>query len=91
MIPLVIFYLHIVLATAAFTKSWQDSGLTDGILTLAFVGLIFVVGWSIASFIIGLCLPREVSAVLNTDSLSLILLASGEACFYYFYFLSHKK
>jgi hypothetical protein len=91
MIPLVIFYFHIVLATAAFTKSWQDDGLTDGMLTFAFVGLIFVVGWSIASFIIGLSLPHGLSTMLNTDALSLILLATGEAFFYYFYFLKHKE
>lgn len=91
MIPVVVFYLHIVGAVAAFTKSWQDDGLTDGMLTLAFIGLIFVVGWTISSFIVRLIVPKGFGLVFNPDALALVVLTTGEAIFYYFYFMKHKK
>ncbi len=91
MIPVVVFYLHIVGVVTAFTKSWQDDGLTDGMLTLAFIGLIFVVGWTLSSFLIRLIVPHGFGKVLNTDALSLLLLTTGEAVFYYLYFIKHKK
>ncbi len=86
MIPLLVFYVHIVAVTAAFTKRWQDEGLSEGTLTVFFMALIFFVGWSIASFILKILMTKEgFGPLLDRDSASLALLTLGEAVFYYFY------
>ena len=86
MIPLFVFYVHIVAVSAAFTKRWQEEGLAEGLLAVFFTALIFFVGWSIASFIMKLVMPREgLGILLDRDSASLLLLTASEGVFYYFY------
>jgi len=36
MVALVVFYLHIVAASAAYTRRWQDDGVKEGILAVVF-------------------------------------------------------
>jgi len=50
MIPLVVFYIHIVALAAVFTRRWQEEGTGEGILAVFFMALIFFVGWGISSF-----------------------------------------
>ena len=84
MITLFIFYLHTVGAVTAFTRRWQESGLGEGILALAFVALIFSVGWSISAFILGLLVEKKGFGVwFDRDAMSLLLLTMTEALFYY--------
>jgi hypothetical protein len=86
MIPLFVFYIHIVGASAAFTKRWQEEGLGEGILAVLFVSLLFFVGWSITSFILRLAISKEgFGPALDRDAASLLLLTVSEAVFYYFY------
>jgi hypothetical protein len=86
MIPLLVFYVHVIFITAAFTTRWQKGGLGEGILAVFFVGLIFFVGWSMATFLIKLLLsPRGLGGVLDRDAVSLLLLTCAEGVFYYFY------
>ncbi|HUI10582.1 MAG TPA: hypothetical protein VL221_09665 [Bacteroidota bacterium] len=86
MIPLAVFYIHIVAVAAGFTRRWQEEGLAEGLLAVFFMALIFFVGWSMASFLMKLVLSAgEARALLNRDSASLLLLTAGEAVFYYFY------
>jgi hypothetical protein len=86
MIPVVIFYLHIVGAVTAFTNSWQKHGLSDGLLTLGFIGLIFAVGWTIMSMLVRYIAPQGIGAVLDKDALPLMLLTVAEGIFHYFYY-----
>jgi len=87
MIPLLVFYVHIVALTAVFTKRWQEDGLVEGFLGVFFMGLIFFVGWAISSFILKLFMSQEGMGVfLDRDAASLLLLTVAEAVFYYFYF-----
>lgn len=87
MIPLVIFYLHIVVVSAVFTKRYQEEGVGEGFLAVSFVGLIFFVGWAMTSFIMKLVMePEGFGPWFNRDAASLILLTLGEAVLYYFYF-----
>jgi hypothetical protein len=87
MIPLIIFYLHIVGLTAAFTTEYQKEGVSAGFLNVGFVVLIFSVGWSISTFILKYLIgPEGFGVWLNRDALSLVALTAGEAVFYYFYF-----
>ena len=87
MIPLVVFYIHVVGIAAGFTKRWQEEGLGEAFLAVFFVALIFFVGWSITSFLLKLVMDQQgLGALLDRDAASLLLLTVLEAVFYYFYF-----
>lgn len=87
MIPLAVFYLHIVGFTAGFTKRWQEDGAGEAFLALFFMGLIFFVGWSITSFLLKLVVDQQgLGNFLDRDAASLLLLTAAEVVFYYFYF-----
>lgn len=87
MIDLAVFYAHIVAAAAVFTKRWQEEGTGEAALSIAFMSLIFFVGWGMASFIVKLILPPEgLGHFFNRDTAGLTLLTLAEALFYYFYF-----
>jgi len=86
MVPLFIFYLHIVAAVYAYTKRWQEAGVKEGVLAVTFVAVIFSVGWTLATFLLRLtCPPEGFGPGLDRDALSLLLLTIGEGFFYYWY------
>jgi hypothetical protein len=86
MVPLFIFYLHTVAVAYAFTKRWQEEGVKEGVLAVAFVAVIFSVGWTLATFLLRLVSPPEgFGSGLGRDALSLLLLTVGEGFFYYWY------
>ncbi len=86
MVPLIVFYIHVIGLVAAFTKRWQDEGLGEGALAVFFVALIFFVGWGMASFVMKLVMPPQgLGQFFDRDAASLVLLTVVEAVFYYFY------
>ena len=91
MIPLLVFYAHVVFIAGLFTKRWQDEGIPEGILAVVFSGLIFFVGWSMSSFIIRLIAENGFIAGVDRDSASLLLLTAAEALFYRFYLGSERR
>ena len=87
MVALIVFYLHIVTFAAVFTKRWQEEGLKEGFLGVIFMGLIFFVGWSMASFVVKVVMPAGgLGRAFDNDAAALTLLTCTEAIFYYFYF-----
>ncbi len=87
MIDLVIFTIHVVAAAAVFTKRWQEEGTGEAVLSIAFMALIFFVGWGMASFLVKLVLsPDGFGKFFNRDTAGLTLLTLAEGVFYYFYF-----
>jgi len=87
MIPLLVFYLHIVAFAAVFTKRWQDEGIGEGFLAVFFMALIFFVGWGISSFVLKLAVDQAgLGPGLDRDALSLLLLTIVEGAFYYVFF-----
>jgi hypothetical protein len=91
MVPILVFYVHIVFMATAFTKRWQEEGLAEGILAVFFIGLIFFVGWSITSFILRLVMePEGLGLLLDRDAASLLLLTAAEVVFYYFFLQKDK-
>lgn len=89
MIPLVVFYVHIVALAAGYTVRWQDEGPSEGFLAVFFMALIFFVGWSISSFIMKLLMtPEGFGPMFDRDAASLLFLTLAEAIFYYFYLKS---
>ena len=87
MVPLIVFYLHVVAFAAVFTKRWQEEGVSEGLLGVLFMALIFFVGWGMSTFLIRLILPPEgFGKYFDADAASLAVLAVAESVFYYFYF-----
>jgi len=92
MVALVVFYLHIVAASAAYTRRWQDDGVKEGILAVVFFALIFFVGWSISSFLLKFVMPQEgLGPAFDRDAASLALLTVGEGVFYYFFLREDRR
>lgn len=86
MIPLIVFYIHIMASAAGFTIRWQEEGAPEGFLAVFFIALIFFVGWSISSFVLKLLMPAEgFGPMFDRDAASLLLLTVAEAVFYYYY------
>jgi ABC-type thiamin/hydroxymethylpyrimidine transport system permease subunit len=92
MIPLVVFYLHTVAFAAIFTKRYQAESIGEGFLAVFFMGLIFFVGWAMASFIVKLIVPEHGLATwLDRDAAALLLLTMAEGVLYYFYFKDEHR
>ena len=102
MLPLIIFYLHIIGLSAAFTSEYQKEGTSPegtspegtsaGFLTVGFMVLIFSVGWSISSFVLKYIISEAGFGMwLNRDAFSLLLLTIGEGIFYYNYYKEENK
>jgi hypothetical protein len=92
MVALFVFYLHAIAAVYGFTDQYQEEGLGAGILAVAFMGIIFSVGWSITTFILKFLIDeRGFGIYFNRDAMSLALLTAGEGIFYYFYLRGAKK
>jgi len=86
MVALLVFYAHVVAMAWAFTKRWQEEGLAEGFIAVAFMVLIFFVGWSISSFILKLFMEQEgLGVFFDRDAASLVLLTAGESVLYYFF------
>ncbi|MFI5252835.1 MAG: hypothetical protein ACHQQQ_10430 [Bacteroidota bacterium] len=83
MAVLVVFYIHTVAAAAAFTRRYQEGGWGEGILGVAFVVLIFSVGWSMTTiFAHWLMEPKGFGIWFDRDAFALVLLTVLEAIFY---------
>ena len=92
MIPLLVFYIHIIAFTVAFTTEYQKEGLGAGLLSVGFFVLIFSVGWSISSFVLKYVIAEAGFGFwLNRDALSLVLLTIAEGFFYFLYFRDAKR
>ncbi len=92
MIAIFIFYLHIIGAVYAFSKGYVEHKLADAFMAVAFVGVIFSVGWTIAGFIVKFIYPEEgFSIIFDPDTVSLILVTLLEAILYGTYFWKRKE
>ncbi|MBR9976262.1 MAG: hypothetical protein KFF77_11820 [Bacteroidetes bacterium] len=92
MIAAFIFYLHIVGAAFAFSKGYFEHKLSDAFMSLAFVGIIFSVGWTIAGFIVRFFLPEKgFGPPLDSDTISLIIVVFLEVLLYGGYFINRHR
>jgi hypothetical protein len=91
MIAAFILVLHGFAGIYAFWTRGKNAGWGEGVLALAFVGVIFSVGWTIMTMLVSLALPPEGFAEwLNRDTTSLTLLTIAEGFFYYFFLRSDR-
>lgn len=92
MIASFIFFLHIVGAAYAFARGYVDHKLSDAFMSVAFVGIIFSVGWTMAGFIVHFFLPEKgFGPWLDSDTISLILVLFFEVLLYGGYFFTHRQ
>lgn len=87
MIPVLIFWIHITGGVYLFVSKYHEETLGEAFLTLGFAAIVFTAGWTFSSFAIHFMFgPKGVNQILNSDSLSLILLTILEAIFYAVWF-----
>ena len=92
MVEVSIFSLHGVAAIYAFITRRKEGGLAEGFLAVAFVAIIFSVGWTIMTMLTRLVFSQEGLATwFNRDAITLTLLTLGEAVFYFFFLRSDKE
>ena len=92
MIAIFVFYLHIVGAVYAFSKGYVEHKLVDAFMSLAFVAIIFSVGWTLAGFIVRFLFPEEgLGQWLDNDTISLVLVTFFEAILYGTYFIKQRQ
>jgi hypothetical protein len=92
MVTLFVFYIHTIAAVYAFTDQYQEEGVGAGTLAVAFMAIVFSVGWSISTFVLKYLMTEKGFGIyLNRDAISLALLTIAEAVFYYFYLKGSVK
>ncbi|MBR9978323.1 MAG: hypothetical protein KFH87_09560 [Bacteroidetes bacterium] len=92
MIAAFIFYLHIIGAAYAFSKSYVEHKLADAFMSAIFVGIIFSVCWTMAGFIVHFFFPEGGFAPwLDSDTISLLLVLVFEALLYGGYFFTQRR
>jgi len=91
MIPVVIFYAHVVFLVYMFSKNFVEEGGLSAFLSILFIVVIFSVGWTFSEFVIGFFMkPEGLSLLFPRAAFSLILLTMLEVVFYKFYYGSKK-
>lgn len=92
MIAAFIFYVHIVGAVYAFAGTYTREKLSDAFMVVAFVAIIFTVGWTIAGFLVRFFFPPDgFGPWLDRDTISLIIVAILEAILYLAYFITRRS
>ena len=92
MVTLFVFYLHTIAAAYGFTQQCQEEGAGAGALVVAFMAIIFSVGWSITTFILKYVVDEKgLGLYFDRDAMSLAILTIAEGVFYYFYLRGTKK
>ncbi len=92
MIEMLIFHAHIIGALYGFTKRWQEENIKEGLLAVAVIGLVFMIGWAITGPIAKLLTPTGGFTVqwFTTDTLSLIILLPIEVVVFRLFFMEKR-
>jgi len=64
LIAVLIFFVHAIFAVWAFSKSYQNDGWLQAFLNLAFIIILFSVGWTVSDLLMGLFI-RDSGYILN--------------------------
>ena len=92
MITAVIFAAHLIFMLIIFTKKWQQEDLSQGLLNLALIILLFTVGWAITGMIAKALMDQKGFGIYyDRDAFSLSLLVVIEFLFYRSYYSSFFK
>ncbi len=87
MIISIIFFAHLFFALLIFTIKWQEEKLSSAFMNVGLIGILFAVGWSIASIAAKLVMePKGLGMHFDRDTFSLCLLTIAEYFFYKMYY-----
>jgi hypothetical protein len=59
LIAVIIFYLHLIFACYVFCKTFQSDGVVMAFLNVAFIVVLFTVGWTLSDLITGLFISEN--------------------------------
>ncbi|HRE40658.1 MAG TPA: hypothetical protein PLG90_04945 [Ignavibacteria bacterium] len=59
MIAVIIFFIHIIFAVIVFSKTYQSDSLMQAILNIAFIIILFSVGWVVSDLVVGLIISSN--------------------------------
>jgi uncharacterized protein HemY len=91
MLNAIIFACHYIFALIIFTKKWQDDKLGTAFINLMLIGVLFAVGWTLATTI-SMQIPKELVETekyrnyFDRDTIALVLLSTAEYFFYKMYY-----
>jgi hypothetical protein len=72
MIEVILFYMHIVFFAYVYAKNFVENNATGALLSTIFVVIIFTVGWTFTSFVIGMFIPDDgLNRILTKAAFSL--------------------
>ncbi len=92
MVIVFIFAAHIIFAGYIFYKKLKTESFSSAAINVAFITLIFSVGWPISTLIVKVFLePEGFGKFVDRDTVSLLLLTLLEYFFYKFYYSDIKK
>lgn len=92
MIPIFIFYVHVIAGAYVFTKRWQDENTSEALLAVAFMAVVFLVGWSVSTFILKIFVDQTgLGKLFDRDAMSLTLLTILEAALYSLYYGRRRR
>ncbi len=87
MVTAFIFAVHLIFALIIFTIKWQYESVTSAFLNIAFIGILFSVGWSLTGIFSQLVMgPKGFGIYFDRDAFSLTLLFIAEFFFYKMYY-----
>ena len=87
MITAFVFFVHMIFSLIIFTKKWQDENITNALLNVGLIGILFAVGWSITSIIAKALMEQEGFGLqFDQDTFALVLLLIMEIFFYKMYY-----
>ncbi len=92
MIPVVVFYAHVVFLVYMFTRNLIEEGGVSAFLSILFIVVIFSVGWTFSEFVLGFFIkPEGFGLMFPRAAFSLLLLTAIETVFYRFYYGSKAR
>lgn len=69
MIPVIIFFGHTIFAVYIFARSYQDEGMVQAFLNVAFIIILFAVGWTVTDFFTGFIIPSAGWEITNPENI----------------------
>ena len=81
MIAVIIFFIHIIFASWAFSRSYQTDGWLQAFLNLTFIVILFSVGWTVSDLLIGIIVSQN-GYVITTGQNAIMLVLLKITGFY---------
>ena len=74
MIAVLIFFAHTIFAVYAFCRSYQNEGIVQAFLNVAFIIILFAVGWTVSDFFLGFFIADSYNIAMPDSNFEYALL-----------------